>query len=186
MKSLAQFVATAPRRPSPAICWVAVHCSVVGLAAMRLGLRLPELTPDLDAMLITRASLGLDATQTASGARAGAATGGSRQKGKRRRTAAEEPLSGRVSPERITALNEQYTPERIESQPVTARQLMFVLRCLASAKAELAAQGKALKRATAEEWFRKNAPFENRFADHEQFAVCLDVALNIVEDQNAS
>jgi hypothetical protein len=61
---------------------------------------------------------------------------------------------------------------------------MFVLQCLASAKAELAAQGKPLKRAAAEKWFKKNSPFENHFADHEHFALCLDLALKIVEDQS--
>ncbi len=184
MKSLAQFVATAPRTPSPPTCWVAVHSSVVGLAAKRLGLELPELPPELDAVLMTRASLGLDPTQTRSGARARAATDGSRQKGKKRRTAAAEPRGERVSPERIAALIKQYKPERIENEPVTARQLMFVLQCLASAKAELATQGKPLKRAAAEKWFKKNFPFENHFADHGHFAICLDVALKIVEDQS--
>jgi hypothetical protein len=42
-----------------AIEWVAPHQSVVGLAAMRLGMKLPELPPKLDALIMTRRSLGL-------------------------------------------------------------------------------------------------------------------------------
>jgi hypothetical protein len=39
--------------------WIATHQSVVGLAARRLGMRLPELPPELDAAVITPESLGL-------------------------------------------------------------------------------------------------------------------------------
>ena len=39
--------------------WIAPHHSVVGLAAMRLGMELPELSPMQDAVVIRRESLGL-------------------------------------------------------------------------------------------------------------------------------
>ena len=64
VKSLAHFAATPGRKLAP-LYWVATHCSVVGLAAMRVGLDLPQLPPNLEALVMTRASLGLD-LQTAS------------------------------------------------------------------------------------------------------------------------
>jgi hypothetical protein len=42
-----------------AIEWIAPHHSVVGLAARRLGVKLPKLPPELDAVVITPESLGL-------------------------------------------------------------------------------------------------------------------------------
>jgi hypothetical protein len=58
VKSLEHFDANPGFRPI-AENWIATHQSVVALAARRLGLALPELPPKLEAVLLTRESLGL-------------------------------------------------------------------------------------------------------------------------------
>lgn len=60
IQSLEEFVLCHGGKGSRPMQWVATHQSVVGLAAMRLGLRLPELSQELDARVMTRASLGID------------------------------------------------------------------------------------------------------------------------------
>jgi hypothetical protein len=58
VKSLEHFASNYGSGPKP-IDWIASHQSVVGLVATRFGLKLPDLPPKLDAVVITRESLGL-------------------------------------------------------------------------------------------------------------------------------
>lgn len=58
VKSLEHFVANIPPNPIP-LDAVALHSSVVCAAGRRLGMKLPALPPKLEAVLMTRESLGL-------------------------------------------------------------------------------------------------------------------------------
>lgn len=57
-KSLRHFLDNVPPKPIP-LRWVAMHPSVVCAAGRRLGMKRPDLPPELAAALMTRETLGL-------------------------------------------------------------------------------------------------------------------------------
>ncbi len=181
--SLAHFTALAGSGPTP-IHWVATHQSVIGLAAMRLGVALPRLPQKLDALVITRASLGLDATPTPSGSPTGARATRSRAKSRTGYSGDEgEPPVPEVSPEYVSSLIEQFKAGHRETEEISARQLTYTLRGLMRAKAQLVSEGKPLNRDSVEAWFIKNTSIEGHFENHDQFVRCIDFALKILQAQ---
>jgi hypothetical protein len=59
LKALKHYRANFVVEREPPLYWIALHHSVVGMAAERLGMKLPELSEEFDAVLVTRKSLGL-------------------------------------------------------------------------------------------------------------------------------
>lgn len=180
VKCLAHFAAVACKGPTP-IHWVATHQSVIALAASRLGIKLPNLPPKLDALVMTRASLGLESSHVLSPAPTTMKANRVRAKD---RTGVDGKNAGKeYSPEYVASLVKQFKPKHTGNKRISAKNLMFMFRGAARAKAEFAGTGKALDRDSVKKWFLKNTPIDDHFDDRREFARYLGLALKILESE---